>query len=566
MRSTQLLYALLSLSLMAAPGLGQSGLLAHFPCDEGSGNVTKDAVGGLTATLHGATWVKSGEGHCLKFDGEGAYVECPPAPALSPQEDISLAVWVRPEKIPAVGEPGIVGKAYHNYVLTYYGDGKVWWYAGASTVNVKAPVAPGAWHFVVGTCEKGRMRLYVDGELAGSMQGKAGKIPATESFFFGTSRGDPQWTKHKTFCGMIDEVRLYDRALTAQEVRQAYLTTNLTHQVEMTAVAAYAARQVIVRLDVRGLGEIPGDAAVEVSLAVPHGKRAVATRRLRDLAGALKMTTTLDAAKLKPGTYELWARAVAGKRLLGLPATVAVTWPQPPKWAATDSHIKVLNNFVSELRSVSNISKDTRVRFTNPREGWVYFQVTGKGGKGSVEATVPDCGETATLFKLDLAGGSPAEAMRRLPAGPHDLTIRCQDGGKAARVVVRSIPEIGYCRVDCGPQLKPYGPADWPFLEKYILPHINLAVSRGNETERERWAEWKRQGKRWIVETPLPGIGKKEGVSPDEVFAAWEKNGKVAEPLLDGMIVDEFGAGDDPIWQSWHAGLRRLRDDPRFKD
>jgi len=118
MRAKQLRYALLSLILMAAPCLGQSGLLAHFPCDEGSGNVTKDAVGGLTATLHGATWVKSGEGHCLKFDGEGAYVECPPAPALSPQEDISLAVWVRPEKIPAVGEPGIVAAGIGEALIT----------------------------------------------------------------------------------------------------------------------------------------------------------------------------------------------------------------------------------------------------------------------------------------------------------------------------------------------------------------------------------------------------------------------------------------------------------------
>ena len=31
--------------------------------------VTKDAVGGLTAALHGATWVKSGAGYCLSFDG-----------------------------------------------------------------------------------------------------------------------------------------------------------------------------------------------------------------------------------------------------------------------------------------------------------------------------------------------------------------------------------------------------------------------------------------------------------------------------------------------------------------
>jgi hypothetical protein len=562
----RLVLAAFVLCVLTVPGLAQPGLLAHFPCDEGSGDTTRDAVSGLTATIHGATWVRSAGGACLSFDGVDDYVECPAAPALSPAEAISLAVWVRPDKIPAVGEPGIADKGYHNYALTYYGDGKVWWYTGNSEVNVKAPVAPGAWHHVVGTYGEGVMRLYVDGELAGSVQGKAGKIPATESFFFGTSKGDVQWTKGQTFCGRIDDVRVYNRALTPQEVYQAYLTTNVTHQVELTAIPAYAAGQIIARLDLRGLGELPAGTAVQLALTPTGGRSPVVQQRLTDVASYARLTVTLQAGRLRPGSYDLTAVAVAPTGAVGQPATVAVQWPKPPSWAIRDPHIKVLNNFVSELRSASGITRDTRLRFTNPRAGWAYVQVVGQGRKGTVEATLPDCGDTATLFRLEVAGGKPAEAMRRLSAGPHDLVLRCQGGGQAARVVVRSIPEIGYCRVDCGPQLTPYGPTDWAFLEEHILPNINLAVSRGNEAERERWAEWKRQGKRWIVETPLPGIrNDAEGVTADTVSDHWAKYAKIDESLLDGMIVDEFSAGDGPMWDAWHAALKRLRDDPRFK-
>lgn len=553
------------LLLAAFPSLAQQGLLAHFACDEGSGDVTKDTVSALTGSIHGATFVKSGDGYCLSFDGVDDYVDCGNPPALSPPQAISLEVWVRPDKVPAGGEPGIAGKAYHNYALTYYQDGKVWWYIGDSTVHVNAPVSPGAWHHVVGTYgTDGVMNLYVDGDLGAAAQGKAAKIPATENFFLGTSKGDVKWTQGKTFSGQIDEVRVWDRALTPAEIKQAYLTTKLTHQVEVTATAAYAARQIIARMDLRGLGELPPGATLQLTLTPRGQKRAVSTQKLANLTSYGKVGAVIGAAKLAPGDYDLTVQSLAAGKPFGHPATVAVTWPKPPKWQLSDPHTKVLNNFVSELRNVSNLRQDTRIDFTNPREGWVYFASQGAGA-GMITVTVPAAGDLAQVSSQKPGQQPFVEAMRRLPAGKHDLLVTCSGGATVKNLVVRSIPEIGYCRVDCGPQLTPYGPTDWAFLEKYVLPNINLAVSRGTD-DRATWEAWKAQGKRWIVETPLPGIRNDEaGLTADKVFDYWANYAKIDEPLLDGMIVDEFGAGDQPIWQDWHAALKRLRDDPRFK-
>jgi hypothetical protein len=60
------------------------------------------------------------------------------------------------------------------------------------------------------------------------------------------------------------------------------------------------------------------------------------------------------------------------------------------------------------------------------------------------------------------------------------------------------------------------------------------------------------------------GLGKSDGVSAAEVEQGWTEKGRLAEPLLDGLIVDEFSAGDEPIWASWHEALRRIRDNPAY--
>lgn len=559
---------LLLLPLLVLPAdAAEDGLLAHWSFDEGSGETLKDSVGQAHGAIHGATWVKSGDGWALSFDGVDDYVDCGNPPALSPTSQITVEVWINPTKAPGVGEPGVIGKAYHNYALTYYTDGKCWWYTGESGQNVKANVSPGGWHHVVGTLDGKSMHLYVDGEHVGSSPGTGKPMAATENFFFGTSKGSEEFTKKATFGGLIDEARVYGRALTPEEVLQHYRTTKLTRQVEVTVFPYYASREVLAQLDLRGLGELPAGISVNASL-VPKGQtKALATGKVSGVESFGRTRVSLKCKDLREGEYEVRVQALDAKgKPFGLPNSARLVWPKAPAWEVKDPNIKILNNLVSELRNVSNLAQPvTKLKFTNPREGWVYFKLTGSGRQGAVTVTVPAAGDLREVIVLDLAKGREAEVMRRLPLGSHELTVACAGGAKAANLVVRSIPEIGYCRVDAGPQLAPYGPADWAFLEKYILPNINLAVSRGDPAERERLAAWKAQGKRWIVETPLPGLGKADGVPADEVYQKWIEGGRVAEPLLDGMIVDEFGAGDEPIWQSWHEGLKRLRDTPEFK-
>ncbi len=552
---------------LGLPALADEGLLAEWRFDEGSGTTVGDSVGTADGTLSGAVFTPVGQGYAVKLDGVDDFVHFGNPDVLSPAEQISLEAWVFPERVPAAGEPGIVGKGYENYVLTYYVDGHVWWYTGNSGVNCRAPLPTGGWHHVVGTYDGQTMKLYVDGVLASSNQGRAGGIPSGQDFWIGKSQGNPQFTKGAHFQGMVDDVRLYGRALSAEEVLQHYRTTHLTQTVGITAYPYYAGGQVVATLDLRGLGEIAPGTSIVVSLRAQNRARPAARTVLRSPRSWDKPEVTLQSNDLSPGQYVVEAQSVGpdGKPL-GPPGSVSITWPERPTWRVADPNVRVLNSLVTELRHERNISEVRRVfRFTNPRDGWVFLRTTADAAVGgAVRVVVPSAGDDSEVIRQDATLDPVAEAMRRLPAGVHEAIVYCQQGAVVKDLVIRAIPEIGYCRVDAGPQLAAYGPCDWPFLEKHILPHINLAVSRGAPGERERWATWRKQGKRWIVETPLPGIGRTEGVSAEEVERAWVENGKVDEPLLDGMIVDEFSAGDDPIWDAWHEGLKRVAARPGF--
>jgi len=81
-------------------------------------------------------------------------------------------------------------------------------------------VKDGAWHHVVATFDaslaSGNQKLYVDGALEGSTDNSSPIAPTSESIAIGRS------PVYGNFAGLIDEVMLYDRALTAAEVDAGY--------------------------------------------------------------------------------------------------------------------------------------------------------------------------------------------------------------------------------------------------------------------------------------------------------------------------------------------------------
>ena len=90
----------------------------------------------------------------------------------------------------------------------------------------------------------------------------------------------------------------------------------------------------------------------------------------------------------------------------------------------------------------------------------------------------------------------------------------------------------------------------WKFLEQTVLPNVNLVVSSGSPELRDRWERWRAQGKRWIVECPLPGLGK-DSINPDEVEKVWLDTPDACISPRDGCasnseVTRSFGSSEGP--------------------
>ena len=141
-------------------------------------------------------------------------------------EGITLEAWVKPDSMPS-GDQAIISKGDGSYNLKYSATGGSHlelfvngWSAGTLTVDLPSDYV-GNWHHLVGTLNNGVYAIYIDGKEAGHKSVNVAK-PYDNSLSYGLAIGnDPQYTG-RAFTGLIDGARVYNRALSADEVAAAY--------------------------------------------------------------------------------------------------------------------------------------------------------------------------------------------------------------------------------------------------------------------------------------------------------------------------------------------------------
>ena len=201
----------------------EPGLVAHWNFDEGQGTVARDQSGnGNDGMVHDAKWLKNETGYCLEFDGQTSWVDCGSGPSLDLRDAVTLEAWVFPTGQPR-GEPGILGKQFESYLVTYYTDGNIWFYVGSGGNNAHAPLAAGGWSLLTTTFDGKTQRLYINGKLLASHASTFDRIPEGGRFTIGmvvgrADAGDPAYRNAARFEGLIDEVRVFNRVLPAEEI------------------------------------------------------------------------------------------------------------------------------------------------------------------------------------------------------------------------------------------------------------------------------------------------------------------------------------------------------------
>jgi hypothetical protein len=217
------------------------GVVAKWSFEETAGRVTRDSVSGAQDKVGGFIKYVSGvSGTGLRFDGYTTSVtrEAKKAPKL--HEAFSVEAWIALNTYPWNLVP-VVDQETDQQVGYFFGTDplghvvlqvavdRVW---QSLTSTVRLPLK--RWVHIVGTCDGGRgLALYINGEEAGrlAMQGQL-SLAEDADLLIGRVRQPllpvpaeaihPKYPVWYSLDGILDEVKIYDRSLSQDEVKKAY--------------------------------------------------------------------------------------------------------------------------------------------------------------------------------------------------------------------------------------------------------------------------------------------------------------------------------------------------------
>ncbi len=215
------------LLLTNATSAADPSLAGWWNLNEGSGSVARDSSNnGNDGTLQGGpNWVAGKIGNALEFDGTDDYVNCGNGESLNITGEFTIAAWIHPTGEGSSTYPRIVDKSngtggadpgYKMYLRTAESYRVTLSGGGVYPIST-ASVELNTWSYVVYITDGTQRKFFLNGEW---QVWDEPSLPVTSSnpLFIGNS---PAGARH--FEGMIDEVRVYSRALSEDEVDELML-------------------------------------------------------------------------------------------------------------------------------------------------------------------------------------------------------------------------------------------------------------------------------------------------------------------------------------------------------
>jgi hypothetical protein len=187
------------------------GLIRRWLSNEASGTVLVDSCCGDKITLSGVNWSPSARGMVPRFDGSSSIGNFNYIPGITTGSSYSISLWLNAPS----GNGGLINISNsgtnRNGILLYNSNLGVGYYNGSAYVETSAAITLGSWHHVVLV------------NLAGAVSGYLNGIPMTgpSQSRLGNSENAIGWNSNAGyFTGLIDDISVYNRALSPSEVVQ----------------------------------------------------------------------------------------------------------------------------------------------------------------------------------------------------------------------------------------------------------------------------------------------------------------------------------------------------------
>jgi hypothetical protein len=210
-----------------------SGLVGYWNLDQGSGTIAYDSSGSSNhGTIYGASWTSGRINGALNFDGVDDYVDCGNSETLDPTQGATIEAWVKFNQIPFVAqhimEIASRSGGGTDLDLQTETDNRFKFFIGPGAPNVAVSntvVETGEWYHIAGTYQANdNIKIYINGVLEETTSIGITRDSNSNNFCIGQSGA---WSG-RFFNGLIDEVKIYSRALSAEEIKAEYLQVSVS--------------------------------------------------------------------------------------------------------------------------------------------------------------------------------------------------------------------------------------------------------------------------------------------------------------------------------------------------
>jgi len=195
---------------------GTDALVAYYAFE----NDTQDSSGNsLNGTAIGNTnFVAGATGLAIEFDGVDGYVDCGNNSSFDITEEITLAAWVNTSDSGNSENNPFITKGDHTYAIKHSTDNNIQFFiydGGWFTVNAGVDSSfDGDWRHVAGTYDGSELKIYIDGGIKATTTHEGTIDTGTDNLAIGTNTEETD----RFYNGAIDEVRIYNRALSTAEM------------------------------------------------------------------------------------------------------------------------------------------------------------------------------------------------------------------------------------------------------------------------------------------------------------------------------------------------------------
>ncbi|MBI3895534.1 MAG: LamG domain-containing protein [Acidobacteria bacterium] len=209
------------------------GLVAAYSFEEGTGLTTADSSGNenIGTLSRGVRWTAGKIGKAVWFSGTGGEIIVNDAPSLNFTGSFTLAAWIQPA----------AQKGYQTILIKESTQGRCGYWLQTNGIQINsgfsngfgciehqtttANLDTGKWYHIASVLDRSNntFKIYLNGDLILNVTEPATPVANSQSLVFGRSGSSE--SKYERWNGAIDEVRIYNRALSQGEIR-AHMSTH----------------------------------------------------------------------------------------------------------------------------------------------------------------------------------------------------------------------------------------------------------------------------------------------------------------------------------------------------